>query len=58
MCVDIGGGGSHFLERGVHRGITKRGVHVNPPGYEPERAKDSCPACVLWTVVPREAEGM
>ena len=38
MCVDMGGG-SHFRERGVHRGFTKRGftggftkrgVHVNP----------------------------
>ena len=38
MCVDMGGGGSHFRERGVHRGFTirgftrgsrKGGVHVN-----------------------------
>ena len=26
-CVLIWGGGSHFRERGVHRGFTKRGVH-------------------------------
>ena len=26
-CVLIWGGGSHFRERGVHRGLTKRGVH-------------------------------
>ena len=46
MCVDMGGGvhtfgkgGSQGVhEEGVHRGFTKRGVHVNPvnpPGYGP-----------------------
>ena len=38
MCVDMGGGftlsgkgGSQGVhEEGVHRGFTKRGVHVNP----------------------------
>ena len=27
MCVDMGGGGSHFRERWVHRGFMKRGVN-------------------------------
>ena len=42
MCVDMGGGGSHFRERGVHRGFTKRGLTqggsrepCEPPGYGP-----------------------
>ena len=58
MCVYMGGGGSHFRERGVlHRGFTKRasqGVHekggshggsrepCEPPGYGPDFLSFHC----------------